>query len=155
MGDNIVDGMSIRSGLRPSAVAGPFLLASAVLAVGAACAPSHDDTPQCVDVSLDCKPIVNPPTFDALYKNIFQPTCATGTVTCHGPAMSGGLDMRTEDSAYAGLSARSNPQSVGCSLLVRRIESTDESFRMPQGPTPLSAPQRCAIEQWIANGAKR
>jgi hypothetical protein len=119
-----------------------------------ACASAQDGA-ACVDVKLDCMPIVSPPTFSAIYANIFSPSCALGTGSCHGPAVSAGLDMRTEDSAYQGLSTRSRPDSVGCSLVLRRVESTDESFRMPPGPTPLSEPQRCAIRQWIANGAHR
>lgn len=107
----------------------------------------------CVDVSLACQPIVSPPTFDALYKNVFSPMCASAG--CHGAGFSGGLDMRTVDSAFQGLSARSRPDAVGCSTLVRRVEASESTFRMPLGPTPLSEPQRCAIRQWIANGAKR
>jgi hypothetical protein len=126
-----------------------------VVFVAPACGPGEDPNDKCVTVSLDCKPIVSPPTFDALYTNIFHPSCALGTGSCHGDAVSAGLDMRTIDSAYAGLSKRVSPSSVGCSLLEKRVESSASDFRMPPGSTPLSEPQRCAIRQWIANGAAR
>lgn len=133
-----------------------FLLATTFLLVPS-CAPSNDSDEEqpCVAARLDCQPIVSPPTFDALYTNIFKGSCATGTGSCHGSARAGGLDMQTADSAYAGLSARSQPTDVGCSLLLKRVESTKSSFRMPPGSASLSEPQLCAIRQWIANGAKR
>lgn len=127
-----------------------------MLVVAAGCSSSdEDDTNKCVDVSLDCQPIVSPPTFDAIYANVFKPSCATGTGKCHGAAASKGLDMQTVDSAFDGISKRVSPDNVGCSLVLKRVESQNASFRMPPGNTPLSEPQRCAIRQWIANGAQR
>lgn len=122
----------------------------------AACSTDHASDADCVQASLDCRPIVSPPTFDALYANVLQPSCAANTGRCHGSAnFTGGVDMRTADSTYAALAARVQPDAVGCSLLVKRVASTDTTFRMPPGPTPLSEPQQCAIRLWIANGAKR
>ncbi|HVH47381.1 MAG TPA: c-type cytochrome domain-containing protein [Labilithrix sp.] len=128
-----------------------------LLLVGMACGTDDGggDGAQCVAAPLDCQPIVAPPTFDAIYTNVLQPSCASGAGRCHGSAAAAGLDMRAADSAFAGLSKRVNPDSVGCSLVLRRVESSSSSFRMPPGPTPLSEPQRCAIRQWIANGAQR
>jgi hypothetical protein len=114
------------------------------------CGSSEDE---CVDARLDCKPIVSPPTFDSIYANVLSPSCVSPH--CHGEGFAAGLDMRTVDQAFEGLSRRSRPDSVGCSVLVRRIESSDPEVRMPRGPTGLSEPQRCAIRQWIANGAHR
>jgi hypothetical protein len=138
------------SALLVSGLAAAFLLVPS-------CAPSDDSNEgeACVTARLDCQPIVSPPTFDALYANIFKTSCAAGTGSCHGSARAGGLDMETVDAAYAGLSARSQPSDVGCSLLLKRVESTKSSYRMPPGSAPLSEPQLCAIRQWIANGAKR
>jgi hypothetical protein len=127
------------------------------IALASACSSSNDEdeNAKCVVVSLDCQPIVSPPTFAALYENIFQPSCASGSGACHGDAVSAGLDMRTIDSAFTGLSMRVKPADVGCSTLEKRVESARSTFRMPPGPTPLSDAQRCAIRQWIANGAAR
>lgn len=132
---------------------GAWLTVGTLLVSG--CSSTEEPAPlPCVEVSTSCQPIVNPPTFDALYTNVFSKTCAT-TGQCHGPAVAGGLDMRTADAAYAGLSKRVKPESLGCSLLLQRVESGDVNVRMPPGPNPLSEPQRCAIRQWIANGAQR
>jgi hypothetical protein len=133
------------------------VLSVGAVVLGAACSSSNneDENAKCVVVSLDCQPIVSPPTFDALYKNIFQPSCASGSGACHGDAVSAGLDMRTIESAFNGLSMRVKPDDVGCSTLEKRVESSSSTFRMPPGPTPLSDAQRCAIRQWIANGAAR
>jgi hypothetical protein len=115
-------------------------------------APSEGEA--CVEVSAECNPIVSPPTFDAIYSNILHGSCASGAGACHGRG-AGGLSMDTADAAFEGLSARLTPGDISCSPLVQRIESTDPVRRMPPGPTPLTEPQRCAIRQWIANGAER
>jgi hypothetical protein len=73
----------------------------------------------------------------------------------------GGLIFQDADTAYAlllgmnGARARVMPHNAPCSLLVEKIESTDPTFRMPPGPTPLPEAVRCDIEQWIAQGAAR
>ena len=137
------------------AVLGGFIFLSAMLSVPSCSPDTGDDAVACVAAPLDCQPIVSPPTFDAIYANILRPSCASGTGRCHGGAAAAGLDMTTPESAHSGLSSRVKPDDIGCSLLLRRVESTESSFRMPPGPTPLSEPQRCAIRQWIANGATR
>jgi hypothetical protein len=63
--------------------------------------------------------------------------------------------METADVAFEGLSARVSPGDISCGALIQRLESSDPARRMPPGPTPLTEPQRCAIRQWIANGAER
>lgn len=140
---------------RASVALALLALSSALIVPACSSADEENESDRCVTADLDCTPIVSPPTFDALYANIFKSSCATGTGSCHGPAKSNGLDMQTIDSAYAGLSQRVSPDSVGCSLLEKRVESGSSDFRMPPGPTPLSEPQRCAIRQWIAAGAQR
>jgi hypothetical protein len=41
-------------------------------------------------------------------------------------------------------------------LLEVRLESSDPAIRMPfNSPAPLSEGLRCAVRQWIANGATR
>jgi hypothetical protein len=137
-----------------SALAGMVLVTLATEACGEADGSSASSR-ACVDVSLECQPIVSPPTFDAIYANVLQPSCASGTGTCHGGAAAGGLDMSNVESAFQGLSRRARADAVGCSLVVQRLEASESSFRMPPGPTPLSEPQRCAVRQWIASGASR
>jgi hypothetical protein len=114
----------------------------------------------CVEVDLGCAPLYEP-TFTNVYNNTLVPTCAAEGGACHSPeGAKGGLSYMDEDSAYDLLlgvtdgRARVVPFDVECSLLVKRIESTRASKVMPPGD-PLSRAERCAIEQWIANGAER
>ena len=120
----------------------------------AACSSSEDPpSVACVEVNLDCKPLVSPPTFEAVYTNILKPTCAAGNGPCHN-AGAGGLDMATIDVAFSSLASRVDPSNVGCSTLAKRLETKDSAYRMPPGAT-LSEPQLCAVRQWMANGAAR
>ena len=43
----------------------------------------------------DCKPLVDPPTYDAIYAQILRPTCASAA-TCHSSgSVRGGLSSRS------------------------------------------------------------
>jgi len=119
-----------------------------------------DPTESCVD-SLDtkaCKPLYDP-TFDNVYSHTLAKTCALSGSSCHAPeGGAGGLVFDTADAAFEALTGGKEPRAIAgdaaCSPLVERIESTDEGVQMPPG-SPLSDPERCAIEQWIQDGAKR
>lgn len=124
------------------------------LAIGVSACGDEPAAPACVDVSMECAPVVQP-QFDAIYANILLPTCASGTGACHGSYAAGGVDMQSADSAYASLSSRVDTSTPGCSLLLNRVESTNASTRMPPGPNPLSEAQRCAIRLWVRDGAQR
>jgi hypothetical protein len=123
----------------------------------------RSSAPQCVDgLSLNCQPLFDPPTYQAIFDQVLMPSCAVGQGTCHTPdAAMGGLVFADADAAYALLltppnaSPRVIPGNPACSLLMERLESSDPDFRMPPGDTPLSAAARCAIAQWIAAGAQR
>jgi hypothetical protein len=105
-------------------------------------------------------------TFQALGARIFERRGCTAE-TCHGGAVSGGLDLRSS-AAYASL----NDASKGSAL--RRVEpgSPDRSFLylklkaatqpgsvqvsgspMPSGAAPLSENELEAVRVWIAAGA--
>lgn len=113
------------------------------------------------ELDLECNPRWPEPTFDAIYEGRIKDTCATGGANCHGAAgHMGGLTLEGADVAYDALlgigedHARVIPGDPECSLLMRRLESTEASFVMPPG-LQLSEGERCAIRQWIANGAER
>lgn len=113
-------------------------------------------------LSANCQPLFDPPTYDAIFSQIFHPTCAQGIGTCHtSDAAKAGLVFADADVAYSlllgtvGGRARVNPGDPSCSLLMIRLESGDPTFRMPPGPTPLLESERCDIVQWIAQGAAR
>jgi hypothetical protein len=124
-----------------------------------------DDGGECTTkVSLDCKPTFDPPTYDKIFENVLRPTCgssASGT-QCHGKqGMQAGLVLADHDEAYQSLlgdldgRARVVPGKPECSILIARLESTEKRFRMPLNSDPLDDGLRCAIEQWIANGAEK
>jgi hypothetical protein len=125
-----------------------------------------DDASQgaCIDpLPLDCQPSFEPATYDEIFANVLRPSCgssATGT-QCHGAAgKQGGLTLADRDDAYDALLApdvgppRVVPGAPECSMLIQRLEADDPSVRMPLGTEPLDEGQRCAVRQWIANGAE-
>jgi hypothetical protein len=116
---------------------------------GGACLP---------DVELECTPRY-PPTFDNIYSRLIDDTCAVST--CHGPTgNAGNLTFGDADATYAALlnERRSEPLVIPgdpeCSLLIKRLESNDINFVMPPR-SQLDPNERCAIRQWIAQGAER
>lgn len=130
-------------------------LVGAVLAVGLwGCGE------ECVTVDPGCAPLYAP-TFENVFARTLAPTCAVGDSSCHGASGGrGGLVLAEREAAYAalvGVGARDGgvrvvPGDPGCSALVVRLVSDDAEVQMPPG-APLAEAERCAIEQWIANGA--
>lgn len=109
-------------------------------------------------LELECTPLY-PPTFDNIYDRLIDDTCAISA--CHSPASNAGnLAFGDADAAYQrllnddGADPLVIPGDPECSMLIKRLESTDRDFVMPSR-TPLSANERCAIRQWVANGAER
>jgi len=110
-------------------------------------------------LELDCDPTFTP-TFDEIYDRELRSCGANGSL-CHGAEGDhGGLTLADRDGAYDALlgigeeHARVIPGDPECSILIQRLESTDANFVMPRG-TPLTPGKRCAIRQWVANGAER
>ena len=82
-------------------------------------------------------------------------SCAVGS-TCHSAAGDrGGLTLTSAQGAYDELvgEERVIPGDAGCSDMIQRILS-DGDDAMPPG-SPLSEAERCALIQWVANGAER
>jgi hypothetical protein len=125
-----------------------------VVALLSSCTEEEEPIPSCVTIEPGCKPLYDPPTFDVLYTNLFKPSCASVTGTCHTGRASGGLDMSTADLAYAGLSMRVVPSDPACSAVVVRTTYGGRGS-MPPGDTHLSDGQKCAIQRWIGAGAPR
>ena len=124
-----------------------------------------DDAPSysCVaNLATDCQPLVDPPTFQAIYDGTLHATCASGTTTCHSSdGAKGGLVFEDPDQSYALLLGmvdgrkRVVPNDPACSLLVERLDATTPTTRMPPGSVPLSAAEQCTIVKWILQGAPR
>jgi hypothetical protein len=140
-----------------------FVFAASVAVAAIACTSSDGDPLACVkNLSLDCKPLYDPPVYQTIFDKTFHPTCATGTGTCHtSDAAKGGLVFENADTAYGLLVGTIDGRKrvlagdPACSLVVIRLESSNASVHMPPGPSFLPAAERCAIEQWIAAGAAR
>jgi hypothetical protein len=110
------------------------------------------------DISASCVPAYDP-TFDNVFTNTLQTSCALAS--CHASeSAQGGLAMGTVDQAYEILlgevdgKVRVIQGDPACSLLTQRVESGDSDIRMPpSGQLPDG--ERCAIVQWVNNGAHR
>lgn len=135
---------------------------AAVLFIACSSPTTTSDPPCVANLKTDCAAEFDPPTYQTIFDKILSPTCASGTGTCHTTdGAKAGLVFANADDAYGLLlgtkdgRARVNPGDPSCSLIMKRIESTDTSYRMPPGPTRLSAGKTCTIVKWIAAGAKR
>ena len=123
---------------------------------------STDDPPCVTGLTTSCAASYDPPTFDTIFTNIFQPNCAVGTGTCHtSDFAAGGIVFADAGAAYDTLLGADGgtpyvlPGDPGCSTLMKRLESTDPNYHMPKGPNSLSQPDLCTIVQWIGEGAAR
>lgn len=100
--------------------------------------------------------------FDSLHTNLFAQRCGTNGAGCHGAnATQGNLVLTNPDAAYAallGMDGTRSRVSAGdptCSLLMQRLETDDALLRMPRGEGKLAEGLRCAVRQWIEEGAAR
>ena len=122
----------------------------------AACGSDSPPADAC-DVTVDraCTPAYDP-TFDNLFAKTFKPSCALSGASCHAAAGNkGGLVLDDPDTAHRHLlERRVTAGKPECSLLARRVLSTDTAFMMPPG-LALAPGEQCAILQWIARGAVR
>jgi hypothetical protein len=133
------------------------LLGTLVLASGCG---TEDPTQACVQsLDLTCAPLYDP-TFDQVFTRTLKPTCALSGASCHAAeGAMGGLVLTDADSAYAALLGQDGGKGrvvagdAACSLIIERLDATDARV-MPPG-APLADAERCAVAQWIQNGAKR
>ena len=124
--------------------------------------PTTTPPPACITVDTTCAPGYVP-TFDNMYTNTLQQGCGSQRTSCHSASgHMGGLDMSTEATAYATLlgnsahynRARVVPGNAACSLMIVRTDSAGADYQMPPLPSdPLTEPARCALVQWVQNGA--
>jgi len=134
------------------------LVVGALLVAGCPSTPP----PACITVDTTCAPGYVP-TFDNMYTNTIAQGCGSQRASCHSASgHMGGLDMSTEALAYSGLlamspnyhRARVEPGNAACSLMIVRTDSPGADYQMPPPPgDPLTEPARCALIQWVQNGA--
>jgi hypothetical protein len=118
--------------------------------------PPAAPAPVCLDAGVDpsCTPAYEP-TYDALYTNTFQPSCASRGVSCHASTgKQGGVDFGDREAGYTGLKSKVRAGEPECSVLVHRVLATSGMVRMPPGRS-LDPGEQCAIIKWIADGAQR
>ena len=134
-----------------------FLALVPMLAL-AAC-PSDEEKEPLVCLEAGSLPPCTPayePTYDNLYANTFQPSCAKSGFSCHSPdGHQGDLNFFDKEAVFAELLKRPvQPGNPECSSLAQRVVSLDGFQRMPPGKS-LPEGEQCAIIEWIRAGAKR
>ena len=97
------------------------------------------------------------PTFENVYKNTIKDGCGSTKSNCHSAAgRAGDMSLATQDIAYEELldatQGRVIPGDPRCSEMIVRTNSPGEDYQMPPGEA-LSAPARCALVQWVLQGA--
>jgi len=112
--------------------------------------------PECKTVDTTCAPGYVP-TFTNVYNNTIKNGCGSTKSNCHSASNhAGGISFATQDDAYAALldatRRRVVPGDPGCSEMIVRTDSPGEDYQMPPGD-PLSVPERCALIQWVVQGA--
>ncbi len=128
-----------------------------------ACGDDGDDTPTetlpaCITLPAGtCQPAYSP-TFDRVFTETLQRTCAQ-TSACHSSeGRQGGLVFTDSAESYAlllgqnGNKARVAPGNASCSELVVRTHSVGKAWQMPPGAA-LDPGVLCAIRTWVQNGA--
>ena len=131
------------------------LLCLVVLAV-AGC--GETPPPECKTVDTTCSGLAYQPTFTNIYNNTLKDTCGSTNNSCHSASNhAGGLSFESQDVAYQQLldatRKRVVPGDASCSEMIVRTDSPGEDYQMPPGD-PLSAPTRCALIQWVVQGAQ-
>lgn len=103
-----------------------------------------------------------PPTYTNIFQQSLRSSCGGPGVSCHGrDGQQAGLVFASEQESYdlllghTGSRPRVIPGDPDASLLLQRIECSSPLPRMPLNSDPLPASVRCAITQWIENGAQR
>lgn len=138
------------------------LVATVLLVTAAVTACSNgDDPPACITVDTSCAPGYVP-TFDNVYQNTLSVSCGSTNSSCHSAAgRMAGLSFADEPTAYADLLSAStidpsrkrvDPGDAACSVMIVRTDSPGADYQMPIGDA-LPAVERCALIQWVQNGA--
>lgn len=151
-----------------------------VLLVGCALASPENEAPAseawledaAADAGADCNlymPACDPADYagidgyEALYRQVFVPSCANNAGDCHQSgdshgAAAGGLHFREPQSAYEILLEAKRayvvPGAPECSRLAHRILTDDPQRRMPR-IGHLTDEEVCAVLTWIEAGAAR
>lgn len=94
--------------------------------------------------------------FSELYTSIFGVAASCWGADCHNPGMKDTIFLATKADAYRTLRAKAGiviPGNPSGSALVRRLETSDVTRRMPLNKPPLSRDLILKVRSWIAAGA--
>lgn len=155
--------MRFRRGSVSAPMISPAFLRLSALCAGALLAGCGGESapPSTCVAGLDrtCAPLYTP-TFDQVYARTLKPTCALSGASCHASeGAMGGLVFADPDAAYAALLGQEGNKAhvvagdAACSSIVERLSAPSATV-MPPG-APLADAERCAVIQWIEDGAKR
>ena len=129
-----------------------FWLCATVLFAGC----SETPPPTCTALVLDeaCAPLYQP-SFTNVYANTITTDCGSSRGACHADGGESKLSFATEQAAYDNLLrdyvTAGNPE---CSEMIVRTADVGEDYTMPQGDS-LGESERCALQQWVRQGAVR
>ena len=160
------EGSASLRGLLGTSTARSLLASVACAAWLSGCAGEEElSVPECLDVldAMSCNPRY-PAQWDRVFSETIEPRCGVAGGACHAnPDADGARDgfvVTDENSTYAvllgedGATAFVEPSDPSCSVLMVRLHSEDPEVVMPPGQTRLDEEERCAVAQWIAQGAQ-
>lgn len=118
--------------------------------------------PACVDLEFDpqsCAPLFVP-QFERIHEELIQNGgCASESSACHVDAQAdgaaGGLIFGSDADADFQALAPFLDADPACGPFAVRLNSDDAEFRMPPGQSRVDEGVRCAVAQWMAQGAPR
>ena|SRR5436190_19258737 len=125
-----------------------------LLLVGLLAGCPEEEPPPCITVDLACQ-AGYVPTYDNVFENTLSVNCGSTQSACHSATgRAGGLSFADQPTAYALLlqEGRVKPFDPACSEMIVRTSSPGHDYQMPPGD-PLSPEERCALIQWVQNGA--
>ena len=112
-----------------------------------------DPPPECTIVDTACAPGYVP-TFDNVYNNTLRTGCGATMSSCHSSSgAAGDLSLADKQTAYDQLlQGRVKAGDAACSEMIVRTHGIGEDYQMPPGDE-LAEPARCALVQWVQQGA--
>ncbi len=117
------------------------------------------EPPACVELATaSCTPLYEP-TYANVFAQTIQPRCGTAGAACHATAdamgADGGFIVGDAAATHAALLQGGfvEPSDPACSEVVVRLEIDDDVLRMPPGSSALPEGERCAVAEWIRQGA--
>jgi hypothetical protein len=144
---------------------GCFLILGLTFVAHGACSDDHDDhhgheVPDCIEYELDGCMALYPATYDQVWTQTIEVSCASAGTACHAQSDAAGAEhgMTFADPQESWDHMIENdlvkPGDPLCSELFVRLATDDPEIRMPPGSSGISPEAVCSIGTWIADGAE-